>query len=1115
PGLSADGADAALDVARRHIGVGQGQGPAVVGVQAPAARTRAVARVAARRHHDAAALRQGRRIDLAHGQRRRRLAAVAVEHAEHRPFAAQADPPGIIAADRQNGHALALGCMGQGGLRIEDQLDVGGGAKAQAGAVHGLGRGHTASAGAPGRPVRDRGAAWCGGRSGRPWPYRLGRRRTGGARTVQGSDRPDCRFRRAGRPAPSVRRSVQRFRRARLAGWRIATWEMAFSMGFSIGKPRPPMKIRQGRAVWPLGEKRSPVRQSGLIVAQNRQAIDLSRASGRDGGARDVARLGHRSGRAPGVEHLDGRDRHLFQRLGALLQGHRVALGRLHVRQPRLGHAQQGQPDRPPGVADRDQSRLPHQGGRRLDHAHGRVLDRDQGAVAVPAQDSVDRALKGLEADRLVPRAQVQAGFVVLGHRLGAADAFGDVLAGHFQVDAAGMDALGLGHVDEGADLAHDAIERTGLVAVAGLQRIAVHRVDRPDDALARRLHRPHQARQAVARLVVAEAADQRQTARSVVRVQGVDQRQQVVRRHGRPALDPDGVGDAAHELDVGAVQLAGALADPQHVGRGVEPFAGRTVQARQGALDVQQQGFVAGEDLDARQVGMRLGRDADRLHEGQGLGDLVGQLAVGRARAVVGEAQSPAVDVVEVRIPPARKGAQQVQRRGRLVIGADQALRIGRALFRGEAHAVDDVAPIGRQLDPADLFDRRRARLGELTGDAAHLHHRLATGEGQDHRHLQDQAEGVADVVGRELLEALGAVAALQQEGVARLDLGQVAGELARLARKDKGRHRAQLVFDARQFGGVRIVRRHMQNGLVSPGFGGPALTHAAKIGFSAIWNNKPCRKLPDQRFPCLALRQGCEQGLDLGVRNRRKLGGRPLRRIVLVDDDGADALLEIVGLHHAPAQRIFHRHVVGEVGQGRPRADLAQRDLQRLRRLGLQDVQLLQRPLRTVGLKGGDDLLDRVEGEQAVNGLAVRCQRRRPGVPGGAVGDRLGISGPGQQIGLQRLDALRRDEVGVNAQRHRIRRLQPRAGQGQPHSRLARQARQEPAAAYVGEQADAGFRHGVGGALGGDADVGGFADAHAAAHDDAVHHRRDRLGIDEHQMVQLILGLEEGLGL
>ncbi|MNS59701.1 hypothetical protein D3C72_926640 [compost metagenome] len=143
------------------------------------------------------------------------------------------------------------------------------------------------------------------------------------------------------------------------------------------------------------------------------------------------------------------------------------------------------------------------------------------------------------------------------------------------------------------------------------------------------------------------------------------------------------------------------------------------------------------------------------------------------------------------------------------------------------------------------------------------------------------------------------------------------------------------------------------------------------------------------------------------------------------------------------------------------------------------------------------------------------MRVQRRGSRLARQAIGHGLGISRRGQHLRLQRLDAFARHKMGVNAQGYRIRRLQPSAGQRQPDARLPRQARQEPAPAHIREQADARFRHGVGGALGGDPNIRRLADPHAAAHDDAVDDGRDRLGIIEHQMVQLILGLEEGLGL
>src|ERR1700737_3661683 len=100
-------------------------------------------------------------------------------------------------------------------------------------------------------------------------------------------------------------------------------------------------------------------------------------------------------------------------------------------------------------------------------------------------------------------------------------------------------------------------------------------------------------------------------------------------------------------------------------------------------------------------------------------------------------------------------------------MIGLDQALRVGRARTFRELRAVDDVAAIARQLDAIALLGGRGTRLGELAGDAADLHPRTGGREGENDRHLQEDAEEVADRVRAMVLEALGAVAALQQESL------------------------------------------------------------------------------------------------------------------------------------------------------------------------------------------------------------------------------------------------------------------------------------------------------------------------------------------------------------
>ena len=216
-------------------------------------------------------------------------------------------------------------------------------------------------------------------------------------------------------------------------------------------------------------------------------------------------------------------------------------------------------------------------------------------------------------------------------------------------------------------------------------------------------------------------------------------------------------------------IELAGAVADPDHVARGGVPVAGGGIAAGHRLLVAEQQRLVAGVEIGAAQLRMAFEIEAAGAHEIQRVGDAVGQfLVAARLRRILHETEHPLMHAAEIGVAAGGEGAQQVQRRGRLPVRHQLALRIGHARFRREGDAVDDVAAVARQLDAVDLLHRRRARLGELPGDAADLHHRQRAAIGQHHRHLQEHAEEVADVVGAVLGEALGAVAALQQEGLA-----------------------------------------------------------------------------------------------------------------------------------------------------------------------------------------------------------------------------------------------------------------------------------------------------------------------------------------------------------
>ena len=119
---------------------------------------------------------------------------------------------------------------------------------------------------------------------------------------------------------------------------------------------------------------------------------------------------------------------------------------------------------------------------------------------------------------------------------------------------------------------------------------------------------RREQRRQRPLDAVGAHPCDQRQPAGDARRVERLAHREHVFDGHRRPDLAADRVADAAQELDVGAVELAGALADPQHVRRAVVPAAGGRVLPGERLLVAEDQRLVAGPHVDLAEGVVRLG---------------------------------------------------------------------------------------------------------------------------------------------------------------------------------------------------------------------------------------------------------------------------------------------------------------------------------------------------------------------------------------------------------------------------------------------------------------------------------------------------------------------------
>ncbi len=213
----------------------------------------------------------------------------------------------------------------------------------------------------------------------------------------------------------------------------------------------------------------------------------------------------------------------------------------------------------------------------------------------------------------------------------------------------------------------------------------------------------------------------------------------------------------------MGLVELASALADPQHVSRAVVPAVGEGIAAREGLFVGEDQGLMGGVEVDLGHAGIVGRANAAGFHEPQGTIDLVGDrliapsLGAGRDELLV-----PDVHLLKICVAALGERTDQVQGRCRLLVGAKQSLGFWHARLGIEGDVVDHVPAKGRKFVIAAALHIGRARFGKLAGDTSHFDDWNTGRIGEHGGHLQNDFELVADAVCSKPVEALSTVPSL-----------------------------------------------------------------------------------------------------------------------------------------------------------------------------------------------------------------------------------------------------------------------------------------------------------------------------------------------------------------
>ena len=162
---------------------------------------------------------------------------------------------------------------------------------------------------------------------------------------------------------------------------------------------------------------------------------------------------------------------------------------------------------------------------------------------------------------------------------------------------------------------------------------------------------------------------------------------------------------------------------------------------------------------------------------------------------------------------------ADEVEGEGGAFVGAEEELWVWCAISGSESGAVDDIAAVAWESEISAGFGGGAAGFGILTGDASDADDAASGATDQDEAHLNEHFEFAEDGGAVAVIEAFGAVAALEDEGISGIDLEELGAESVNFPGCDEWRELAECTEGGFEMALIGVI------GLLESGFGGPGV--------------------------------------------------------------------------------------------------------------------------------------------------------------------------------------------------------------------------------------------------------------------------------------------------